>query len=95
MLVSYRCLHVVLVADGEMGFPGNFLAGTFVGRDGMCARRTGFCLEAQHFPDAPNKLNFPVDPCWSADSLPIHNCAGLRLLVSDSTIRARNNKSAD
>jgi len=22
-------------------------------------RRTGFCLETQHFPDSPNKTHFP------------------------------------
>jgi hypothetical protein len=27
----------------------------------LYAHRTGFCLEAQHFPDSPNHKKFPVD----------------------------------
>jgi aldose 1-epimerase len=39
---------------GVQFYTGNFL-------DGSCGfkHRTGFCLETQHFPDSPNKPNFP------------------------------------
>ena len=39
---------------------GNFLDGSFNGKDGKpIPRRTGFCLETQYSPDTPNKENFP------------------------------------
>jgi aldose 1-epimerase len=41
-------------------YSGNFLDGTITGKDGrVYYKRYGFCLEAQHFPDSPNKPNFP------------------------------------
>jgi aldose 1-epimerase len=36
------------------------LDGTITGKGGRpCQRRGGFCLEAQHFPDAVNQPSFP------------------------------------
>jgi aldose 1-epimerase len=41
-------------------YTGNFLDGTLKGKNGsVYAKRTGFCLETQHFPDSPNKPTFP------------------------------------
>ena len=41
-------------------YTGNFLDGTLTGKGGnVFKRRTAFCLETQHFPDSPNKPNFP------------------------------------
>jgi aldose 1-epimerase len=40
-------------------YSGNFLDGTVSGRD-RYRYRTGFCLEAQHFPDSPNHPSFPT-----------------------------------
>ncbi len=41
-------------------YTGNFLDGTLPMPDGgMYAHRTGFCLETQHYPDAPNQNAFP------------------------------------
>ena len=38
----------------------HFLDGTLKGKGGhVYSRRTGFCLETQHFPDSPNKPAFP------------------------------------
>lgn len=40
-------------------YTGNFLNGSS-GKDGASYKqRSGFCLETQHFPDAPNKPHFP------------------------------------
>ena len=42
-------------------YVGNFLDGSFDGKDGKpIAHRTGFCLETQFFPDTPNKPQFPT-----------------------------------
>ncbi|MFD0799529.1 hypothetical protein ACFQZJ_18810 [Maribacter chungangensis] len=39
---------------------GNFMAGKNLLKSGAKdAFRTAFCLETQHFPDAPNHSNFP------------------------------------
>jgi aldose 1-epimerase len=42
-------------------YSGNFLDGTLHGKNGhVYARRSGFCLETQHFPDSPNHPKFPT-----------------------------------
>ncbi len=42
-------------------YTGNFLDGTHVGRnDHRFGKYAGFCLEAQHYPDSPNNVNFPT-----------------------------------
>ena len=42
-------------------YTGNFLDGTVKGKGGQTyAKRAGFCLETQHFPDSPNKPAFPT-----------------------------------
>jgi aldose 1-epimerase len=56
---SGRSLRVYTTEPGVQFYSGNFLDGAFVGHKGKpCAKRTGFCLETQHFPDAPNHANF-------------------------------------
>ena len=41
-------------------YAGNAMTGTNVGKSGVIyARRSGFCLETQHFPDSPNQPAFP------------------------------------
>ena len=41
-------------------YSGNFLDGSLTGKDGVVYEyRTGFCLETQHYPDSPNKMDFP------------------------------------
>jgi aldose 1-epimerase len=47
---------------GMQFYTGNFLSGsvTGTGKGGTgYERRTGFCFEAQHFPDSPNQPTFP------------------------------------
>jgi len=41
-------------------YAGNFLDETIIGKGGItCGQHTGFCLETENFPDAPNQPNFP------------------------------------
>ena len=45
---------------GVQFYSGNYLDESLVGKGGKrYGRRFGFCLETQHFPDSPNKPNFP------------------------------------
>jgi aldose 1-epimerase len=58
---SGRVLSVETTQPGVQFYSGNFLDGTFTGRSGVkYERRTGLCLETQHFPDSPNHPNFPT-----------------------------------
>ncbi|MBI5766352.1 MAG: galactose mutarotase [Verrucomicrobia bacterium] len=58
--VSGRVLEVLTTEPGLQFYTGNFLNGSQVGKGGRpYARRTGFCLETQHFPDSPNHPAFP------------------------------------
>jgi aldose 1-epimerase len=55
-----RTVEVRTTEPGLQFYTGNFLDGTLTGKGGtVYKRRTGFCLETQHFPDSPNKPNFP------------------------------------
>lgn len=55
-----RTLEVLTTQPGLQLYSGNFLDGSLVGRGGVRYRRWhAFCLEAQHFPDAPNHPSFP------------------------------------
>ena len=45
---------------GVQFYSGNFLDGKVVGKGGrVYQRRSGLCLETQHFPDSPNQPKFP------------------------------------
>jgi aldose 1-epimerase len=57
---SGRVLEVLTTEPGVQFYTGNFLDGSVKGKGGRpYAFRTGFCLETQHFPDSPNKSQFP------------------------------------
>ena len=57
---SGRRLEVLTTQPGLQFYAGNFLDGSIVGKDGArYQRRSGFCLETQHFPDSPNHDHFP------------------------------------
>lgn len=57
---SGRVLEVFTTEPGVQFYTGNFLDGTIKGKAGkVYQQRAGFCLETQHFPDSPNKPNFP------------------------------------
>jgi aldose 1-epimerase len=58
---SGRVMEVWTTEPGIQLYTGNFLDGTLVGKSGKAyQRRSGFCLETQHYPDSPNKPNFPT-----------------------------------
>jgi len=58
---SGRVLEVSTTEPGVQFYIGNFLDGTVQGKGGVAyAKRTGFCLETQHFPDSPNHPAFPT-----------------------------------
>jgi aldose 1-epimerase len=56
---SGRVLEVPTVEPGVQFYSGNFLDGSLEGKGRVHAYRSGFCLEPQHFPDSPNKPEFP------------------------------------
>ncbi len=57
---SGRVMEVATDQPGVQFYSGNFLDGKFATKTGgMNNFRTGFCLETQHFPDAPNQPSFP------------------------------------
>jgi aldose 1-epimerase len=56
-----RVMEVLTSEPGVQFFSGNGLDGSITGKKGkVYARRTGFCLETQHFPDSPNQPQFPT-----------------------------------
>ncbi len=55
-----RTLDVSTTEPGLQFYSGNFLDGTISGKGGHAyGRRSGFCLETQHYPDSPNEPRFP------------------------------------
>jgi len=64
--VSGRVLELLTTEPGVQFYSGNFLDGTFLGKQGHLYRMgDGIALEPQKFPDSPNQPSFPstrVDP---------------------------------
>lgn len=57
---SGRYMEVKTDEPGLQFYGGNFLNGSAIGKNGKNYEyRAAFCLETQHFPDSPNKPNFP------------------------------------
>ena len=57
---SGRVMEVLTTEPGMQFYCGNFLDGSNIGKGAHAyEHRTGFCLEAQHYPDSPNQPNFP------------------------------------
>lgn len=58
---SGRVLDVITTQPGIQFYSGNFLNGSEIGKGNIPYKhRYGFCLETQHFPDSPNKPEFPT-----------------------------------
>jgi aldose 1-epimerase len=56
-----RVMEVWSTSPGLQFYSGNFLDGTITGKGGrVYAHRCAFCMEPQHFPDSPNKPEFPT-----------------------------------
>lgn len=65
---SGRVMEVLTTQPGIQLYTGNHLSGSF-------PRYGGFCLETQHFPDSPNKPNFPttrLDPGQTFNATTVH-----------------------
>jgi aldose 1-epimerase len=57
---SGRIMEIFTTEPGLQFYSGNFLDGTITGKGGQVYKKHwGFCLETQHFPDSPNRPNFP------------------------------------
>ena len=57
---SGRVLEVWSDEPGLQFYAGNFLDGTITGKGGAVYKiHDAFCMEPQHYPDSPNKPNFP------------------------------------
>ena len=58
--ISGRTMDVYTTQPGLQFYTGNFLDGKFTNRGGKpLTQHSALCLETQHFPDSPNKPNFP------------------------------------
>lgn len=58
---SGRFMEMYTTEPGVQLYTGNHLNGKFSGQEGVpFTRRFGLCLETQHFPDSPNKPDFPT-----------------------------------
>jgi len=57
---SGRAMEIHTTEPGVQFYTGNFLDGSITGKSGKVYKKHyGFCLETQHFPDSPNKPDFP------------------------------------
>jgi aldose 1-epimerase len=55
-----RVMEIYTTEPGIQFYSGNFLDGSITGKSGKVYKKHyGFCLETQHFPDSPNKPQFP------------------------------------
>lgn len=58
--ITGRTMEVFTTQPGLQFYTGNFLDGKFINRSGKPINlHSALCLETQHFPDSPNKTNFP------------------------------------
>ncbi|MBU4270448.1 MAG: galactose mutarotase [Planctomycetes bacterium] len=57
---SGRVMEIFTTQPGVQFYTGNFLDGTLTGGGKPFKRHYGFCLEAQHYPDSPNRPEFPT-----------------------------------
>ena len=73
---SGRELQIWTEEPGIQFYSGNFLDGSLKGKDGAVYHfRYGLCLETQHFPDSPNKPEWPstrLDPGETYRTKTIH-----------------------
>jgi aldose 1-epimerase len=57
---SGRLMEILTTEPGVQFYCGNFLNDGDIGKGGkVYGRRSGLCLETQHFPDSPNQPQFP------------------------------------
>lgn len=82
--VSGRIMEIATSEPGLQFYSGNFLDGSLAGANGDALRQSdGLCLETQHFPDAPNRPDFPpvlLRPGETYTSTTVH-----RFTISEDT----------
>jgi len=54
-----RVMEIWTTQPGVQFYTGNFLDGSIKGIGGTYVQDAGLCLETQHFPDTPNRPDFP------------------------------------
>jgi len=54
-----RVMEVLTTEPGVQFYTGNFLDGTNKGKGTVYNKHAAFCLETQHYPDSPNKPDWP------------------------------------
>jgi aldose 1-epimerase len=65
---SGRVLEVLTTQPGMQFYTGNHLDGSVTGKGGVTYRfRSGMCFETQHFPDSPNRPQFPSTELKSSE----------------------------
>jgi aldose 1-epimerase len=78
---SGRVLEIETTEPGVQCYAGNQLDGRLVGSEGRTFRQSdGVCLETQHFPDSPNRPDFPstvLRPGETFRSTTVHRFATL------------------
>ena len=58
---SGRVMEVLTTEPAIQFYTGNFLDGTIHGKNGVIyKKRSGLCLETEHYPDSPNQSKFPT-----------------------------------
>lgn len=57
---SGRVMEIFTTQPGIQFYTGNFLDGTLTVAGKPCLRHYAFCLETQHFPDSPNRPEYPT-----------------------------------
>ena len=56
-----RVMEMFTTEPGVQFYTGNFLNGNNIADNGTpYGKRSGFCLETQHYPDSPNQADFPT-----------------------------------
>jgi len=73
---SGRVMEIHTTEPGVQFYTGNFLDGSISGKDGQAyGKHAGLCLETQHYPDSPNKPEFPsvvLEPGQKYSSQTVH-----------------------
>lgn len=71
-----RVMEIHTTEPGVQLYTGNFLDGSIQGKGGLAyEKHAGFCLETQHYPDSPNKPEFPsavLEPGRTFSSQTVH-----------------------
>lgn len=70
---SGRVMEILTTEPGIQFYTGNFLEGT--AKTGGAPKHGAFCLETQHFPDSPNRPDFPsttLDPGETYTQTTVH-----------------------